>query len=182
MEKTFITAQELLDMSFELGIQILKSDFSPKFIVAVWRGGTPVGIAVQEVMDYYGVKTDHISIRTSSYIGMQQQKEVNVHGLEYIVNNINAEDSLLIIDDVFDSGRSIEALIKELRHKCRRNTPNDIRVATVYYKPKRNVTDLKPDFYLKETDDWLVFPHELIGCTPAEIKNNKKLNLPELDL
>ena len=88
----------------------------------------------------------------------------------------------LSIDDVFDSGRSIEALIKELRHKCRRNTPSDIRVATVYYKPKRNVTDFKPDFYLKETDDWLVFPHELIGCTAAEIKNNKKLDLPELDI
>ncbi|MGX5174905.1 phosphoribosyltransferase [Aliikangiella sp. IMCC44653] len=182
MEKTFITAQELLDMSFELGIKILQSGFRPKFIIAVWRGGTPVGIAVQEIMDYYGVKTDHISIRTSSYVGMQQQKEVNVHGLEYIVNNINVEDSLLIVDDVFDSGRSIEALIKEIQHKCRRNTPSIIRTATVYYKPRRNVTELTPDYYLKETDDWLVFPHELIGCTPAEIKNNKNINLPELDV
>jgi uncharacterized protein len=182
MEKTYITAQQLLDMSFKLGINILKSGFKPKFIVAVWRGGTPVGIAVQEVMDYYGVKTDHISIRTSSYVGMQQQKEVNVHGLEYIINNIDAEDSLLIIDDVFDSGRSIEALIKELRHTCRRNTPNVIRIATVYYKPARNVTDLKPDYYLEETDDWLVFPHEIIGCSAAEIKTKKKLDLPELDI
>ncbi|PCJ49001.1 MAG: hypoxanthine phosphoribosyltransferase [Gammaproteobacteria bacterium] len=182
MEKTYISAQSLLDMSFELGINILKSGFKPKFIIAVWRGGTPVGIAVQEVMDYYGVKTDHIAIRTSSYIGMQQQKEVNVHGLEYIINNINAEDSLLIIDDVFDSGRSVEALIRELRHTCRRNTPDVIKVATVYYKPNKNVTNIKPDFYLKETDDWLVFPHELVGCTKDEIKNSKKIDLPELDV
>ena len=96
MEKTYIDAQSLLDMSFELGIKILESGFKPKFIVAVWRGGTPIGIAVQEVMDYYGVKTDHIAIRTSSYVGMQQQKEVNVHGLEYIINNINADDLSLI--------------------------------------------------------------------------------------
>ncbi len=182
MDKTFISAQSLLDMSFELGINILKTGFKPKFIVAIWRGGTPTGIAVQEVMDYYGVRTDHIAIRTSSYVGTEQQKEVRVHGLEYIVNNINAEDSLLIVDDVFDSGRSVEALIQKLRHTCRRNTPEVIKVATVYYKPNRNVTSIKPDFYLKETDDWLVFPHELLGCSHEEIKTQKGIHLPELNL
>jgi len=182
MEKTYITAQSLLDMSFQLGINILKSGFKPKFIVAVWRGGTPTGIAVQEVMDYYGIKTDHIAIRTSSYIGTEQQKEVRIHGLEYVVNNINAEDSLLIVDDVFDSGRSIEALIQKLRHTCRRNVPHIIKTATVYYKPNKNVTSIKPDFYIEETDDWLVFPHELVGCSPEEIRSQKGLELPELDL
>ena len=182
MEKEFIGAQSLLDMSFELGINILKTGFKPKFIVGVWRGGTPTGIAIQEVMDYYGVKTDHIAIRTSSYIGTHQQKEVRVHGLEYIVNNINSDDSLLIVDDVFDSGRSIEALIQKLRHTCRRNAPDVIKIATVYYKPKRNVTDIKPDYYLKETDQWLVFPHELVGCSDEEIKNQKGIDLPQLDI
>ncbi len=182
MNKIFISAQSLLEMSFELGVNILKSGFKPKFIMAVWRGGTPTGIAVQEVMDYYGVKTDHIAIRTSSYVGMQQQKEVSVHGLEYIINNINAEDSLLIVDDVFDSGRSVEALIRELRHTCRRNTPEVIKVATVYYKPNRNVTDITPDYFLQETDEWLVFPHELVGCSKEEIKKNKGLDLPPLEL
>ena len=178
--KNYVTAQDLLTDSFNLGVQILKSGFNPKFIVGVWRGGTPTGIAVQEILDYYGVATDHIAIRTSSYIGMQQQKEVKVHGLEYIVNNINAEDSLLIVDDVFDSGRSIEAIIKQLKEKCRRNTPEVIKIATVFYKPERNVTKLTPDFYCHETDDWLVFPHELQDLTREEIKEHKGLDLPEL--
>lgn len=182
IQKVFISAQHLLDMSFQLGIDILKSGFKPKFMVGVWRGGTPTGIAVQEVMDYYGVKTDHISIRTSSYVGMQQQKEVRVHGLEYIINNINAEDSLLIVDDVFDSGRSVEAIIQQLRHTCRRNTPDVIKIATCYYKPAKNVTSLTPDFYIEETDDWLVFPHELVGCTQEEIQKQKGIILPQIDL
>ncbi|PCI64591.1 MAG: hypoxanthine phosphoribosyltransferase [Kordiimonadales bacterium] len=180
--KKFVTAQELLDDSFELGLKILKSDFRPKFIVGVWRGGTPTGIAVQEILDYYGVDTDHIAIRTSSYIGMQQQKEVKVHGFEYIVNNINADDSLLIVDDVFDSGRSIAAIISHLREKCRRNTPETIKIATVFYKPTRNVTEYEPDFYCHETDDWLVFPHELSDMTKEEIKEHKGLSLPEIDI
>ncbi|TNE65989.1 MAG: hypoxanthine phosphoribosyltransferase [Alphaproteobacteria bacterium] len=178
--KHYVTAQELLDDSFQLGVKILKSGFKPKFIVGVWRGGTPTGIAVQEIMDYYGVHTDHIAIRTSSYIGMQQQKEVKVHGLEYIINNINAEDSLLIVDDVFDSGRSIAAIVEHLKAKCRRNTPEVIKIATVFYKPKRNVTNLSPDFYCHETDDWLVFPHELSDMTLAEIKEHKGLDLPDM--
>lgn len=182
VEKTYVTAQDLLDDSFELGLQILRSGFRPKFIVGVWRGGTPTGIAVQEILDYYGVDTDHIAIRTSSYIGMQQQKEVKVHGLEYIVNNINAEDSLLIVDDVFDSGRSIEATVKTLRDKCRRNTPEIIKIATVYYKPERNVTELAPDFFCHETDDWLVFPHELSDMTREEIKKHKGLDLPDIEI
>jgi hypoxanthine phosphoribosyltransferase len=180
--KKYVTAQELLDDSFQLGVQILKSGFRPKFIVGVWRGGTPTGIAVQEIMDYYGVHTDHIAIRTSSYIGMQQQKEVKVHGLEYIINNINAEDSLLIVDDVFDSGRSIDAIVNHLRAKCRRYTPEVIKIATVFYKPARNVTTLQPDFYCHETDDWLVFPHELSDMSLAEIKEHKGLDLPDLKI
>ncbi|WP_374763517.1 phosphoribosyltransferase [Yunchengibacter salinarum] len=178
--KTYVTAEELLSDSFKLGLKILESGFQPEFIVGVWRGGTPTGIAVQEILEYYGVKSDHIAIRTSSYIGMQQQKEVKVHGLEYIVNNINAEDSLLIVDDVFDSGRSIRAIIDRLRKKCRRNTPDIIKIATVYYKPQRNVTDLTPDFYCHETDDWLVFPHELADLSRDEIREHKGLDLPDI--
>lgn len=181
IKKHFITAQELLDDSFDLGLKILKSEFRPKFIIGVWRGGCPTGIAVQEILDYYGVKTDHIAIRTSSYIGMQQQKEVRVHGMEYIINNINAEDSLLIVDDVFDSGKSVKATIDTIKHKCRRNTPDEIKIATVYYKPTKNVTDIEPDFYCHETDEWLVFPHELVGCSPKEIAEQKGLILPEID-
>jgi len=180
--KIYISADELLKLSFDLGLQILQKGFRPKFIVGVWRGGTPTGIAVQEILDYYGVHTDHIAIRTSSYIGMRQQKEVRVHGLEYIISNINAEDSLLIVDDVFDSGRSVQAIVDELKVRCRRNTPEVIKVATVYYKPNKNVTDMVPDYYMEETDDWLVFPHELTDLSRKEILEHKGLDLPHLDL
>ena len=71
-KKRYLTAQELLNDSFELGLSIFKSGFKPSFIIAVWRGGTPVGIAVQEMLDHLGVKTDHISIRTSSYYGIKK--------------------------------------------------------------------------------------------------------------
>ena len=173
-EKIYLTAQDLLIDSFELGIRIFKSGFRPSFIIGIWRGGTPVGIAVQEILDHLGVETDHIAIRTSSYYGIdKREKKVRVHGLEYVVRNANWEDGLLIVDDVLDTGNSLKAILEALKARMRRNLPRDVRIATAWYKPKKNVTDIVPDFYIHETDDWLVFPHELDGLTREEIFANK---------
>jgi hypoxanthine phosphoribosyltransferase len=174
-EKRYLTAQELLLDSFELGLRIFKSGFRPSFIIAVWRGGTPVGIAVQEILDHLGVKTDHIAIRTSSYLSIKKRdKTVKVHGLEYVIQHANWEDGLLIVDDVFDTGSSIKAILETLRAKMRRNMPKDIRIATAWFKPKYNLTDIVPDYCIHETDEWLVFPHELEGLTREEIFNHKQ--------
>ena len=70
--KIFISPTELLYDSFKLGVKILESAFVPDYIVAIWRGGTPVGIAVQELLDYAGTRTDHIAIRTSYYLGIDR--------------------------------------------------------------------------------------------------------------
>src|ERR1700684_3832501 len=174
MEKLFISADSLLRDSMELARLIVKSGFRPTFLVAMWRGGAPIGIAVQEVLEYHSIHADHIAIRTSSYLGIDQQnKTVRVHAVDYLVSRLSAEDQLLLIDDVFDSGRSLEAVISELRRRCRRNLPDVIRIATVYYKPTRNRSALVPDYYIRDTDSWLVFPHEIQGLTREEILAHK---------
>ena len=161
----------------ELGLQVVRSGFRPSFLVGVWRGGAPIGIAVQEILEYNGIECDHISIRTSSYTGIDKQaRTVRVHALDYLVSVLNAEDSLLLIDDVFDSGRSLEAVIAELRRRCRRNLPEQIRIATVYFKPARNRSSLTPDFYVRSTDQWLVFPHEIDGLSREEILAHKPVD------
>ncbi len=180
-DKLFISAQSLLEDSWRLAVGILKDDFHPNFIVGVWRGGTPVGIAVQEMLDFYGIHTDHISIRTSSYSGKSRlDAPVRVHGLDYLINNVNADDSLLIVDDVFDTGLSVQGVINTLTAKARRNTPTDIRIATPYFKPAKNRTAMSPNYYIHETDRWLVFPHEIDGLSRAEVVEHKEGLLPFL--
>jgi hypoxanthine phosphoribosyltransferase len=174
MEKTYISAESLLRDSLALGLQIVRSGFRPSFLVGVWRGGAPIGISVQEVLEFNGVECDHIAIRTSSYTGIdQQRKTVRVHAIDYLVSRLSYEDQLLLIDDVFDSGRSLEAVVAELQRRCRRNMPAQVRIATVYYKPTRNKSSIQPDYFIRETDQWLVFPHEVHGLTRAEILANK---------
>ncbi len=170
MDKTVLSAKDLLEDSFRLGVKILESGFEPTLIIAIWRGGTPVGMAVQEVLAYCGVESDHIAIRTSSYSGVDQRGEVAIHGLNYIIKKIRHDDKVLIVDDVFDTGNTIKAVIEEIRRRARGNTPEQIRVAVPWYKPSRNETDLVPDFYLRETAEWLVFPHELDALTPEEMR------------
>ncbi|MDG2176900.1 MAG: phosphoribosyltransferase family protein [Gammaproteobacteria bacterium] len=174
MKKQYITADKLLEDSLELAFRIINSKFKPDLIVGIWRGGTPVGIAVQEVMEFVGINSDHIAIRTSSYSSIEQRNDVKVHGLDYLEQHFAADNKLLLVDDVFDTGQSIESVIRELGVLCKGSTP-EIRIATPYYKPGNNQTGRVPDFFLFETDDWLVFPHELIGLSVKEILNEKPL-------
>lgn len=174
MTKHFITAQQLLEDSFSLAAKIYQDGFAPNFIIGIWRGGTPVAIAVQEYFEYQGLQTDHISVRTSAYQGINQpNKKVTVDGLHYLVDNVNANDSLLIVDDVFDSGSSIEALINELKALTGENMPQHIRIASPWYKPDNNQVDFAPNYYLHTSDKWLVFPHELQGLTQTQILEGK---------
>jgi hypoxanthine phosphoribosyltransferase len=173
-DKVFISAQQLLEDSFRLAAQVYDSGFRPQFIVGIWRGGAPIGIAVQEYFDFKKVETDHIAVRTSSYYGIgQQSKTIKVHGLDYIIERANAEDGLLIVDDVFDSGRSVTALVEKLTEKMRLNMPNDVRVATPYYKPKNKAVEMVPDYFVHESEEWLVFPHEISGLSVEELCEGK---------
>ncbi|MCP4470352.1 MAG: hypoxanthine phosphoribosyltransferase [Gammaproteobacteria bacterium] len=185
--KRFIEEQELLEDSYRLARQIYQSGFRPDFIVGVWRGGSTVGIYVQECLQYLGVETDHIAVRTS-YRGrddyfqqLQQGSEMRAHGLQYLFENLDANDSLLIVDDVFSTGRNVHAIINRLRQSNKRNMPEEVRIAAPYYRTAADGSGAVPDYYLLQTEDWLVLPYELSGISRAEMETHKSWVLPLLD-
>ena len=174
IKKEYISPDQLYVKSFKFAQNIYKTGFKPTWIIAIWRGGCPVGMCVQEYFKVHEVPTNHISVRTSSYTGIDQQSsEVRIHGLEYFVKTANREDRLLIIDDIFDSGKSVNALLTKIATDMRANTPDVIRIGTLYYKPHKSKLSLKPDYYQETTDKWVVFPHELEGLTWLEIEESK---------
>ena len=178
MNERFVAANDLLRESFQLAANIYEEGFEPDFLVGLWRGGSAVGIAVQEGLDYFGVKTDHIAIRTSysgarAYSQMVSKADaIRVHGLQYLLENLSAHHSLLIVDDVYSTGSSVNAVIKQLAKKTRRNLPHDIRIATVWYRPTEK-TLRTPDYFVHETDEWLVLPYELSGFSVDELRKNR---------
>lgn len=185
MKKVFLDEQTLILDAFKLGVGIFESGFRPTFIVGLWRGGSSVGIYVQECLQTLGVETNHLSLRTS-YRGQPSYQEmadaptsaIRVHGTGYLVEHLNADDSLLIVDDVFSTGKNIEAVINRLQFRLKRNMPEDIRIATLWQRPSYKAVDIKPDYVLRQTEDWLVFPYELSGLSLEEIKQHKPYVLP----
>ena len=179
MKKKYIREKVLIQDSFKLAIRIFNSQFKPDFLVGLWRGGSTVGIYVQECLQHLGVQTDHISIRTS-YQGepdyqerIKKGREIRVHGLQYLLENLNNDQKLLIVDDVYGSGSSVNAVIKQLSERLKKNMPSDYKVAVPWYKPSQNTSGRVPDFYVHETDEWLVLPYELVGLDTNEISSNK---------
>ena len=125
-DKRYITESELLSDAYQLGLQIANSGFRPTFIVGLWRGGSVVGIAVQECLQFLGIPTDHIAIRTSyrglaSYQQMvdNPEDEIRIHGTQYLLETVNEDDGLLIVDDVFSSGLTASAVLQRLRHRLK---------------------------------------------------------------
>jgi len=180
MKKKFLDEESLILDSFKLGVTIFESGFKPTFIVGLWRGGSAVGIYVQECLQTLAIQTNHLSLRTS-YRGepyyhesvVSPNAELRVHGTQHLIENLNAEDSLLIVDDVFSTGKNIEAIINKLQSQLKKNMPENLKVATLWQRPSYRAVDFKPDFTLHSTEDWLVFPYEINGLTLEEIRKHK---------
>jgi len=171
MQKSYITAKQLLQDSFTLAELIIQSDYCPTFLIGVWRGGAPIAIAVHETLYAHGIQCDHDVVRVNSYSDSNQRSsEVKIFGSEYFKERLEDTDRLVIIDDVHDSGLSIQALKNHLRETTK---VRQIKIAVPYYKPNLSKVNFEPDFFVHTSEEWLVFPHELAGLSYDELNKLK---------
>lgn len=165
-KKTFVSANEYLRDSWRLARMILDSGWLPQDLIALWRGGAPVGVAVHEFLHYHGLRPRHRVLKCQSYTGIgERSHQVVFENAEAVFGSVVRGARLLIIDDVLDTGNTARAMFERLAP-----LGAEVRLATVYWKPNQSQTDLKPHYYVRETDDWIVFPHEMDGLTPDEVK------------
>jgi len=164
--KIFISADDYLRDSFRLARLILDSGWIPDDLIALWRGGAPVGVSVHEFLYYHGLRPRHRVLKCQSYTGIQERTDrVVFENADEIFNSIVPGSRVLVIDDIFDTGNTARAVRERLEP-----SRADVRLATVYWKPNANATTLSPDFHVRQTDEWIVFPHELDGLTPEEVR------------
>jgi len=172
-----VDPDEFLVDTFRLGQKVYLSGFRPKHAISLWRGGTPVGLGVDAFFRSRGVQIHHTTIGTDSYVGFSQQAQVTVKNLEHLVQVICREDGLLIIDDVYESGNTIRKVVELLRTMARANAPDQIVVASVYFKPsKRSYTEL-PLIALREVEEdlWIDYPHELADLVDPDDPEDRRI-------
>lgn len=165
--KRYLSAEELLHDAWRLAAQVRSSGWRPDLLVALWRGGAPVGVSVHEYLKTAGWDVRHLPLKCASYTGIGENagEVVFTFGDEFF-GSLKPGEKVLVIDDVFDTGKTAKA-VKERIAK----TGAEMRMACVYWKPAKNTTDLTPDYFAKDVgNDWLVFPHEIDGLSSEEIR------------
>jgi hypoxanthine phosphoribosyltransferase len=160
MQIDFIDPDKLLLDSFRLGKKIHKSGFIPTHAISLWRGGTPIGLGVGAYFRLQGHFINHTTVATASYTGIQAQSEVIIRGLEHVIKVIAREDRLLIIDDIYDSGKTIDAIIDTIRTRARANAPGAIMVACIHRKKTSDNYSIT-SLYTPSADTWISYPHEI---------------------
>ena len=165
-DKHYLSADEYLRDTWKLAAAVRNSGWKPDFLIALWRGGAPVGVAMHEYFKATGWPIQHIPLKCASYAGIGD----NPGGVEFthadiVFGMLRKGDKVLVVDDVFDTGKTAAAV------KARLDAVGaEMRIACVYWKPQKNITALKPDYFVRDVGfDWIVFPHEIEGLTKDEI-------------
>ena len=159
-----VTPHEMLLHSFMLGKKLYDTGFRPKHAISIWRGGTTVGLGVEAAGPARWRRSIRTTIATEPYTGVGQQGEVVCKVLELVIQAICREDGLLLIDDVYETGQTIGAIIETLRRQARANFPEKIMVGTIHRKPDNIVyqaADVQCLFDMPG-DTWIDYPHELV--------------------
>ena len=166
MEKFYLGGDALLLDSFRLARKVWDSGWRPDVMIALWRGGTPVGVAVHEFFVYAGAKVRHTAVKTASYTGIGTRQEARLEFAREALESIGDADKVLVVDDVLDSGGTMRAVLDALNVGRR---AGDVRSAVLYWKPSAGKYDVKPDYFVGVLEKWIVFPHELEGLTREEV-------------
>ncbi|MEM2926418.1 MAG: phosphoribosyltransferase [Candidatus Bathyarchaeia archaeon] len=142
------TWELLYELCVELADRIRDSGFQPDLIIGVARGGWIPARLLSDFLENPNVASVRVEFyidigRTSSEPIITQPCSAPVKGRR-----------VLVVDDVADSGRSL-SLVKD---SLLRQGAEEIRIACLYYKPW---SIIKPEYYIKETTSWIIFPHEV---------------------
>ena len=165
-DKHYLSADEYLRDTWRLAAEVRRSGWKPDILIALWRGGAPVGVAMHEYFKVAGWQLQHIPLKCASYTGIGENagSVVFTHG-DIIFGMLRKGDKVLVVDDVFDTGKTAAAVKAKMDE-----IGAEMKMACVYWKPQKNVTTMKPDFFVKDVGlDWIVFPHEIEGLTKEEI-------------
>jgi len=156
-----LTFDDIWLLTNKLAKKILDSNLKPDILIGIARGGLVVTRILSDIMDIFSVAT----IGVGFYDGIKETKKEPILTQELQTDLTNKK--VLLIDDVSDTGKSFEFAVEYLQ----RRKLQILQTAALHYKPH---SIFKPDFFIKETSSWIVYPWEYMEFTRLFYTNEKE--------
>jgi hypoxanthine phosphoribosyltransferase len=192
MIKEFLQFDTVRNNAIKLAFHIYSDGFVPDVIYVSLRGGVYMGNVISEYFKvvhkgerpiYYAAVVAH------SYLDVAKSSKVRVDGWTYSPDHLRIGDKVLLVDDIFDTGRTINSLARIILEK---GIPRrDLKIAVHDYKhftDKQEQLPIQPDYWcrkfeksVKDEESWIHYmSHELVGLTQEEIHENYYKQDPDL--
>ena len=181
MEKEFLDARLVRDNALKLARRIHSDGFIPDVIYVSLRGGAYLGNVISE---YFKLVRKgerpvfYAAVVARSYTDIHTSERVMVDGWTYSPEYLRSGDRVLLIDDIFDSGHTVNHLVEIFLEK---GIPrDDIKIAVHDYKIRTFAAEklpIQPDYWCRrhvvskpEEDNWIHYlSHELVGLKREEV-------------
>jgi len=164
-----VSWDDVQSLTEEIARQIQESEYMPDVIVAVSRGG----------FDPARILCDQLGIKRLASLQVEYYRDINeTSSTPEIVFPLNTEvpdTSILIVDDVSDTGTSLEVA----RDHVLERGASEVRVATLHVKPW---TKFRPDFSASVVESWIIYPWETVESITSIAKKLRLEGLSSLNV
>ncbi len=148
IEKVYLTWQDIV-RSVENIVAQLREEYDALLVVT--RGGMIPACLISQKVDLR-----NILVAAVSYYTQPGQTKQDPEFLQFPETELLRDKRILVVDDVWDSGRTITAVVDRVKEAG--GIPD---TAILHYKPTQSkYPDRRPTYFAEEANDWLVYPWE----------------------
>lgn len=143
-----MTWNDVHRLSLMLTKKVIESGYLPDVLVGILRGGYIIARIVADILNVEELGV--VEVKFYKSIGERAERPVITQPLILDVRDKN----VLIVDDVVDSGRTLEIVSQQVRLRGAKN----VKSAALFVKPR---SIINPDYYVIKTTKWVLFPWEI---------------------
>lgn len=190
--KEFLSYNQVRNNALKLAHRIYKDGFVPDIIYVSLRGGAYIANVISEYFKVVRKDSRPVlfaAVVARSYTDINQRDRIMIDGWTYSPEHLRPGDKILFVDDIFDTGKTVNYLVDVLLEK---GIPRqDIKVAVHDYKYftfHETQLPIQPDYWCRKfeinspsEDKWIHYmSHELVGLSKDELEEYYYKEDPEL--
>ena len=184
VRKEFVPYNVVRNNALKMAHRIHQEGFVPDVIYVSLRGGAYIGNVISEyfkIVRKGGRPVFYAAVVARSYADINEREKVRIDGWTYSPEYLRSGDKILIVDDIYDTGRTINHLTEVVLEKGIPRT--DVKIAVHDYKIcgyRGEACPIQPDYWCRkhvidrpEDEVWIHYmSHELVGLTDEELEKH----------